>query len=112
VQNALTDQAVLTYSQSILTALQDVENALTAYAKEQQHRQALTQTVVAYRRALDLATRLYNNGETDFINVIAAQGSLFNAEDSLVQSDRTVAANLVALYKALGGGWQDMDNAR
>lgn len=112
VQNAITEQAVLTYTQTILTALADVENALTAYAKEQQHREALVRTVVAYRRALDLATRLYNNGQTDFLNVIAAQGSLFSAEDSLVQSDRTVAANLVALYKALGGGWEDVDNAR
>ncbi len=110
VQNAVQEQAVLAYSKSVLTALQDVEFALTAYAKEQQHCEALTQTVIAYRRALDLATRLYNNGQTDFLNVIAAQGSLYGAEDSLVQSDRTVAANLVALYKALGGGWEEMSH--
>ena len=107
VQTALEEQAVLTYTQSILTALQDVDTALTAYAKEQQHRQALTDTVIAYRRALDLATRLYTNGQTDFLNVVAAQGSLYSAENALVQSDSAVAADLVALYKALGGGWEE-----
>jgi len=112
VQDTLAEQALLTYSQAVLTALQDVENALIAYAKEQQYRQALTDTVVAYRRALDLATRLYTNGQTDYLNVVTAQGSLYNAEDALVQSDRTVAANLVALYKALGGGWESIPDAR
>jgi len=109
VQNALTEQAVLTYTQTVLTALGDVETALIAYSTEQQHREALTNTVIAYRRALDLATRLYTNGQTDYLNVVAAQGSLYNAEDSLVLSDRAVAANLVALYKALGGGWEEIE---
>ncbi len=111
VQNAVADQAVLSYTQSVLTALKDVENALIAYATEQQHRESLTNTVNAYRKALDLATRLYNNGQTDYLNVVAAQGALYNAEDSLVLSDRAVAANLVALYKALGGGWEQIEQS-
>lgn len=111
VKNAVNEQAILTYTQIVLTALRDVENALIAYSTEQQHREALTNTVIAYRKALDLATRLYTNGQTDYLNVVTAQGSLYNAEDSLVQSDRAVAANLVALYKALGGGWEEVEQS-
>ena len=63
--------------------------------------------MVANRKAVDLSTQLYSNGQTDFLNVLSAQRSLFVTEDALVQSDRTVAANLVSLYKALGGGWDE-----
>jgi outer membrane protein, multidrug efflux system len=106
VQNAVQEQALLTYRATILTALQDVENALVAYANEQQRRAILTDAVAADRRAVDLAQRLYAAGNIEFLDVLTAQRSLFASEDALVQSDRTVATNLVALYKALGGGWE------
>jgi outer membrane protein, multidrug efflux system len=106
VQNELEQQALLTYHQAVLSALQDVENALVAYAKEQQHRAALADAVVANRRAVDISTQLYREGLTDFLNVLVAQKSLFASEDALVQSEETVSTNLVAVYKALGGGWE------
>jgi len=106
VQNALQEQALLAYRSTILLAWQDVENALIAYAKEQEHRTALAAAVAANRQAVDLATQLYRQGQTDFLNVLSAQRSLYASEDALVQSDRTVATNLIALYKALGGGWE------
>jgi NodT family efflux transporter outer membrane factor (OMF) lipoprotein len=106
VQRALQEQSLLAYRSTILTALRDVESALEAYEREQEHRQALVEAVAANRQAVDLATRLYTQGQTDFLNVLSAQRSLFASEDALVQSDRTVATNLVALFKALGGGWE------
>lgn len=115
VQNAVQEQALLTYRSTVLTALQDVENALVAYSHEQKRRIALTQAVDANRRAVSLATQLYTNGQTDFLNVLNAQRALFASEDALAQSERTVATNLVSLYKGLGGGWEDADitaNAR
>jgi len=54
---------------------------------------------------VELATTLYTQGNTDFLNVLSAQRSLYAAELALVQSDRTLATSLVSLYKALGGGW-------
>jgi NodT family efflux transporter outer membrane factor (OMF) lipoprotein len=105
VQNALQEQAAIRYEQAVLTALRDVESALVAFAQEQEHRKALTEAVTANRTAVDLSQRLYTQGQTDFLNVLSAQRSLYASEDALVQSDRTVATNLVALYKALGGGW-------
>ena len=105
VQRALEEQALITYRQTVLTALQDVENALIASAKEQEHYQALTEAVTANRRAVSLATSLYTQGQTDFLNVLQAQGALYSSENALALSTRTVSTNLVALYKALGGGW-------
>ena len=106
VQNALQEQALLTYEKTVLTALKDVETALVAYAKEQEHRKALSEAVVNNRKAVDLAMILYVAGKSDFLNVLIAQRSLFATEDALAQSTSTVDTNLIALYKALGGGWE------
>ena len=108
VQDAVAQQAYTSYKNTILLALRDVENALVAYENEQKHRVALSNAVTANRRAVDLATQLYQQGQTDFLNVLTAERSLYSTEDALVQSDRTIATNLVALYKALGGGWEDV----
>jgi len=105
VQKALEEQSVITYQQTVLAALQEVENALIASAKEQEHRKALAEAVAANQKAVELATELYTQGQTDFLNVLQAQRSLYVSEDALAQSTRTVSTNLIALYKALGGGW-------
>jgi multidrug efflux system outer membrane protein len=107
LQKALQEETILAYEKTVLTAFQEVENALIAYAKEQQRRTALLDAVTANRKAVDLSTRLYTEGLTDFLNVLIAQRSLFVSEDALVQSTRNLSADLVALYKALGGGWEN-----
>jgi NodT family efflux transporter outer membrane factor (OMF) lipoprotein len=106
VQEALRDQAYIVYKQTVLTALQEVENALIALAKEQESRKSLTDAVAANRKAVNLSMHLYTQGQTDFLNVLNAQRSLFASEDALVLTNRNVATDLVALYKALGGGWE------
>jgi NodT family efflux transporter outer membrane factor (OMF) lipoprotein len=105
VQKALQQQAVLTYQKAVLTAIQDVENALIAYTKEQEHQKALIDAVAANRKAVDLSTQLYVEGQTEFLSVLDAQRSLYSSEDALVQSTRNLSTDLIALYKALGGGW-------
>ncbi|MBU0699433.1 MAG: efflux transporter outer membrane subunit [Proteobacteria bacterium] len=107
LQKALQEQEIIAYQQTVLTALQEVENALIASAKEQAHRNALMAAVAANRKAVTLSETLYTEGQTDFLNVLQAQRALYTTEDAMVQSTRTVSTNLVALYKALGGGWQD-----
>lgn len=106
LQEALRDQAFLTYQKTVLGAFQDVENALIAFGKEQERRKALYEAVIANRKAVDLSLQLYSVGQTDFLNVATAQRSLYASEDSLIQSESNIATDLVALYKALGGGWQ------
>jgi NodT family efflux transporter outer membrane factor (OMF) lipoprotein len=111
VQNARQEQALDTYQQTVLVALEDVENALTAYAREQTRRESLSQSVQANEQALELSTQLYKSGLADFLTVLDSERSLYTAQDALVQSRQTVSLDLVQLYKALGGGWQDDANS-
>lgn len=106
IQDARQEQALDAYQQTVLTALEDAENALTAYAREQVRHESLAQSVQASQQALDISTQLYQSGLADFLHVLDSERSLYTAQDALVQSDQTVALNLVQLYKALGGGWQ------
>jgi len=106
IQDALQEQALLTYEKTVLTALKDVETALVAYAKQQETHKSLSEAVVNNRKAVDLATQLYLAGRSDFLNVLIAQRSLFATEDALAQSTTALDTNLIALYKALGGGWE------
>lgn len=106
VQNALQEQAFVTYQSTILTALQEVEDSIVAYGREQVRRQSLNDAVEADKRAVTLALQRYNAGLTDFLQVLDAQRSLYAAQDQLIQSEALVSLNLVSLYKALGGGWE------
>ena len=106
VQKALTDQAYITYQKTVLTALQDVENQLVAFANEWNHRQALNEAVTQNRKAVDLSTQLYTQGASDFLSVLDAKRSLYTSQNALSQSKATISTDLVALYKALGGGWE------
>jgi NodT family efflux transporter outer membrane factor (OMF) lipoprotein len=109
VQNARQEQALATYEKTVLTAFEEVENGLVLYAKEQVRRHSLQDAVVSSQNSLDTANKLYANGLTDFLSVLDAERSLYQAEDALVQSDRTISANLISLYKSLGGGWETME---
>jgi multidrug efflux system outer membrane protein len=106
LQKELTDQASIAYRQTVLQALEDVENALVAFAREWEHRKALNEAVVQNRRAVDLSMQLYTQGNTDFLSVLDAQRSLYISETALSQSKESISTDLVALYKALGGGWE------
>jgi multidrug efflux system outer membrane protein len=106
VQNARVDQALAAYEQSMLAAFTDVETALTAYAREQTRRQSLAHAAQASEQAVALALDLYQHGLADFLRVLEAQRSLYQSQDALIESDRAVSADLIALYKALGGGWE------
>ena len=104
-QEFLRDQAYLTYRQTVLDALQQVEDALIAYRQEQLHRLALGKAVVENRIAVKLSQELFRNGLTDFTNVLLAQSALLNSHSALVQSNLALSNDLVSLYVALGGGW-------
>ncbi len=106
VQQALRDQAYWTYRKTVLVALQEVEDALVAVGNEEDHRKALTEAVTQNRRALDLSTRLYAQGAADFLTVLDAERSLYSSQTALALSGLASATDLVALYKALGGGWE------
>ena len=108
---AVTDQTLASYEQTVLRALEDVENAMVAYKHEQVRRDALGRGVVATQRSVELVKTLYETGLTDFQNVLDMERSLFNAQDELAFSEGLVTKDLIALYKALGGGWSLEDEA-
>jgi NodT family efflux transporter outer membrane factor (OMF) lipoprotein len=105
VQTALQEQALIRYEAAILTALEEVENALTAYANEQARRQSLLEATEAAQNAMALARDQYSSGLIDFQVVLDTQRSLLSLQDELAINEGEVTSNLISLYKALGGGW-------
>ena len=108
VQNALQEQALEQYEAAILTALEEVENSLVAYAEEQDRRDTLTEATQAAQRAAQLARDQYASGLIDFQTVLDAERSVLSFQDQLAQSKGQVTSNVISLYKALGGGWTPM----
>ena len=106
VQTARQEQALIQYESTVLKALEEVENVLVAYAKEQRRRESLARATNAAKRAVLLARDQYQAGLVDFNNVLIAQRSLLSFQNELAQSEGAVISNLVRLYKALGGGWK------
>jgi len=105
-REAQSELAFLSYQSTVLGAFKEVEDALIATGKEQQRRESLTKAVAANELAVQLANERYRKGLTAFIDVLASQQALYQSQSNLVASSAKLANNLVALYKALGGGWQ------
>jgi NodT family efflux transporter outer membrane factor (OMF) lipoprotein len=112
VQSARTDAALANYQNTVLQSLEEVENALVAFDREQARRRILSSAVDSNRRAVDLSQQLYQRGVSPFLDVLDAQRALYLSQDQLSQSDTTVSANAVALFKALGGGWEPEQTAQ
>jgi NodT family efflux transporter outer membrane factor (OMF) lipoprotein len=110
VQSALQEQYLIAYETAVLNALEEVENSLVAFAEEQSRRQSLFDATTAAKQADELAKTKYQAGLTDFSSVLDAERSLLSFEDELAQSEGKVTANLIRLYKALGGGWTSATN--
>jgi len=110
LQKAAQQELLAAYRDAVLRAFQDVEDALAGFSQQQAARDQLGDAVDANQRATDLARSLYGQGLTDFLTVLVAQVNLLSTQDSLAQSERDVALQLIALYKALGGGWEVASN--
>ncbi|MEZ3498027.1 efflux transporter outer membrane subunit [Pantoea sp. KPR_PJ] len=104
--------AALDYRQTVLTAMQDVENALVSYRADQARVTALDETTGSLQRAFDLASDSYRQGISTFIDVLDAQRQLAQAQEQATQARMQSALDLVALYKALGGGWETYQNVK
>ena len=89
----------------MLTALEDVENALIAVSHANERRERLAQATATARGAMQLAEQRYSSGLIDFLTVLDSQRTLNNLEDQLASSTGDVATAQAQLYKALGGGW-------
>jgi outer membrane protein TolC len=106
VQTARMSQAQATYESTVLTALEETDNALVNYGDEQARRDRLQEVVRASQTAQQLAEIQYKAGLADFLTVLDSERTLASNQDQLAQSQVAVVTDLISLYKALGGGWE------
>jgi NodT family efflux transporter outer membrane factor (OMF) lipoprotein len=104
-QDERVNEALLRYENTVYVAVEEVENSLADYQGHRKQLAHLEEAVSSSRRAVDLSRELYTAGLADFLSVLDAQNVLYTNEDELAQSEAAVVLDLVALYKALGGGW-------
>lgn len=104
------DQYFIAYKSSVLTALEDVENAIVSLRQERIRVGKLASSAKSYGEAARLERTLYKSGETSLLDVLDAERSLYSAEDDLLQSRISITTDYIALNKALGGGWDGVIN--
>jgi NodT family efflux transporter outer membrane factor (OMF) lipoprotein len=105
LQKELTEQRLLEYRQTVLQALAEIEASLVAYNNEHLRLTALRRATAATREGVQLALVQYDTGLTDYNNVMTMQRDLFQLEEQLAASEAQLDFELIALYKAVGGGW-------
>jgi multidrug efflux system outer membrane protein len=102
-QQARGDESLALYDQTVLRAVEDLQNSLTAYRERQAQVFSLSKQVAASRRAADLAHIRYKEGRIDFLRVLDAERTRLDAEDGLTQAQTNANIDVVSIYKALGG---------
>lgn len=107
IQHAVQAQALAAYESAVLTALEDVENALAALDNGRRRGQTLGRAAQSAAAAEQLARQQYAAGLVDFETVLTTQRTLLTVQDHLKSSESDTATALIQLYKALGGGWGD-----
>jgi NodT family efflux transporter outer membrane factor (OMF) lipoprotein len=108
VTNARQEQALIAYRKTILTALQDVEDALTRIDNDRSEAASLAAALESSRRAEGIAQTRYRGGLVTYSDVLQAQAGRIALEKQVVEAKGALARDTVALYKALGGGWPDL----
>ncbi|MCB8876024.1 efflux transporter outer membrane subunit [Acidisoma silvae] len=101
--------AQLSYKETVLSALQQVEDALVHVQSDREANASLAASVADAQKALDQSTQLYHAGLQDFLTVLTNERTVFASRDALAESDAALVTDYIALYKALGGGWQHVE---
>jgi outer membrane protein TolC len=110
LQDARFQQLYAQYQDSVLRAAREVDDAAVGFVKAGEEVALLGEAVKAARRSLDIATIQYREGLTDFQRVLDSQQTLFSQQERLVIGRGDVTQNLIALYKGMGGGWEQGRN--
>lgn len=109
---ARADAAQANYQQSVLLAIEDIDNAVTGFNQQRVRVDRLIEQGTQSKRAADLARVRYQEGATSFLELLDAERTQLAAEDDLAQGEAAINTRAVALYKALGGGWQACGDER
>ncbi|MBP1152200.1 multidrug efflux system outer membrane protein [Methylocaldum sp. RMAD-M] len=110
--DASADATLANYEQTVLTALEETENALVSYNRQRARRGLLASAATSSERAHQLAHLRFEDGITDFLTVLDAERRLLLDQELLAQSQTATATSLIAVYKALGGGWEVYESGR
>ena len=105
-QDARFQQLLTSYQNAVLEAYSEVEDGLVGFLKTQEQAKYYSESVTALMEAVDLSLLRYQEGESNYQRVLDSQGNLVNLENLWVESRSAIAQNLIATYKALGGGWE------
>lgn len=111
IANENQQQVLAAYRKTVLTALKEVDDALSTFAHDQERVVRLEQSAASAASAEQLAQEQYAGGLVDFSRVLSAEGTRLTADDELIQGKAAISLDWVALYKALGGGWREEDLA-
>ena len=104
-EKAATKAALYTYEQTLLLALEEVEDSMSAFANEKDRIRSLEEAAASAEKSATLVTELYTSGLTDFQNVLSMEQAVLEQQDELATSRGRISTYLVGVYKALGGGW-------
>ncbi len=107
VANLKTRALLVNYRKTIQAAVQEIDTVLGAYRASQESLQSLGAALTASQRAVTLANERYERGLTDFLNVVDAERAEYTLEDEYTQAQVNAGEEFVALYRGLGGGWQN-----
>lgn len=107
VQDARLQQALIQYRETVIQAAREVEDAMVAYVGSQQQDEILTASVISAKRSTDLSMLRYKEGFADYQRVLDAQQRLFQQQQRYVSNKGTAVRSIAAVYRALGGGWQN-----
>ena len=94
------------YDKTVLAALEETQTAVSDFAREEERRATLQQAAKSAQHSAELARQRFDEGYDDFLDVLDAERTLLETEDTLASSEISAVLNLIAIYKALGGGWQ------
>jgi NodT family efflux transporter outer membrane factor (OMF) lipoprotein len=106
VQDARFQQLLINYRYTVLRAAQEVEDASTGFAHSREVMVALQRAVISAQRSLEISLVMYREGAADYERVLDAQRALLENQNAWIQWTSSATTNLIALYKALGGGWE------
>lgn len=106
MQDARFQQLVVNYQNTVLQAAQEVEDAMVGFLRSQEESVLISESVDNYKSSVDISLLQYREGETSYQRVVDTQRVLTQQEDKLASTNGSIAINLIAMYKALGGGWE------
>jgi multidrug efflux system outer membrane protein len=99
------------YDKTVLAALEETQTAVSDFAREEERRATLQQAAKSALHSAELAKQRFDEGYDNFLDVLDAERTLLETEDTLANSEISAVLNLIAIYKALGGGWQVKDKS-